>query len=126
MHTLSRPGEWSTSYNSLTHVLSDRDALFGTRRRRRTVIGAEMQPVSATADRAQPECGLRIAARVSRLCPVSTALCLGDALEDGEIGEIGEKGEKGEMGEGRGEEGEEGEAKVAEEEEETGVLLHKS
>ncbi|EMF17858.1 uncharacterized protein SEPMUDRAFT_161038 [Sphaerulina musiva SO2202] len=43
MHTLSRPGEWSTSYNSLTHVLSDRDALFGTRRRRRTVIGAEMQ-----------------------------------------------------------------------------------
>lgn len=54
--------------------------------------------------RAQPECGLRIAARVSRLCPVSTALCLGDALEDGEEGEKGEIGEKGEMGEGRGEE----------------------
>lgn len=103
MHTLSR-----TSYNSLTHVLSDRDALFGTRRRRKTCDwcrdAASPRPVSATADRAQPECGLRIAARVSRLCPVSTALCLGDALEDGEEGEIGEKGEKGEIGEGRGEE----------------------
>lgn len=108
MHTLSRPGEWSTSYNSLPHVLSDRDALFGTRRRRKTCDwcrdAASPRPVSATADRAQPECGLRIAARVSRLCPVSTALCLGDALEDGEEGEIGEIGEEGEMGEGRGEE----------------------